>query len=222
MEAFSALRALCAGNSPVTGEFPAQRPVIHSFDVFFYLRLNKRLSKQSLGWWFETPLCSSWRHCNGVAKPLHKPALAKSNGTNMRQQALTTFNDSYVDQILKIFLSETMYVQLHDRWCAVFVSVFLGYQIFIDRNLAVLFRRKSLLVIELSDWYRYLSCKYNLPNAGAQTVHWEQHCLHDYSEDTLRNNDVVIKSKRRHFDVITSKWRRFDIITLFLRHMFGG
>ena len=47
MEAFSALLAICAGKSPVTGEFPAQRPVTRSFDIFFDLRLNKRLSKQS-------------------------------------------------------------------------------------------------------------------------------------------------------------------------------
>ena len=40
MEIFSALLALCAGNSPVTGEFPAQRPVTRSFDIFFDLRLN--------------------------------------------------------------------------------------------------------------------------------------------------------------------------------------
>ena len=40
METFSALLAICAGNSPVTGEFPAQRPVTWSFDVFFDLRLN--------------------------------------------------------------------------------------------------------------------------------------------------------------------------------------
>ena len=64
MEAFSALLACCAGNSPVTGEFPAQRPVTRSFDVFFDLRLNKRLSKQSWGWWFETLSWSFWRHCN--------------------------------------------------------------------------------------------------------------------------------------------------------------
>ena len=44
---FSALLALCAGSSAVTGEFPAQRPVTRSFNVFFDLRLNKRLSKQS-------------------------------------------------------------------------------------------------------------------------------------------------------------------------------
>ena len=64
METFSALLAIWAGNSPVPGEFPAQRPVTRSFDVFFDLRLNKRLSKQSWGWWFETPLHSLWRHCN--------------------------------------------------------------------------------------------------------------------------------------------------------------
>ena len=55
---------LCAGNSPVTGEFPAQRPVTRSFDVSFDLRLNKRLSKQSWCWWFETPSRPLWRHCN--------------------------------------------------------------------------------------------------------------------------------------------------------------
>ena len=64
METFSALLALCAGNLPVTGEFPAQRPVTRSFDVFFNLRLNKRLNKQSWGWWFETPSRSLWRYCN--------------------------------------------------------------------------------------------------------------------------------------------------------------
>ena len=51
------------GNSPVIGEFPPQKPVTQSFDVFFDLRLNK-LSKQSWGWWFETPLCPLLRHCN--------------------------------------------------------------------------------------------------------------------------------------------------------------
>ena len=79
METFSALLAFCAGNSPVTGEFPTQRPMMRSFGVFFVLSLNKRLSKQSWGWWFETPSrplwcrhcsiariiwCPLWRHCN--------------------------------------------------------------------------------------------------------------------------------------------------------------
>ena len=61
----SALLALCAGNSPVTSEFPLQRPVTLIFDVFFDLGLNKRWNKQSRGWWFETPSRSLWRHCDG-------------------------------------------------------------------------------------------------------------------------------------------------------------
>ena len=46
METFSALLALCAGNSPVAGEFPGQMSAVRSFDAFLDLRLNKRLSKQ--------------------------------------------------------------------------------------------------------------------------------------------------------------------------------
>ena len=65
METFSALLALCVGNSPVTGEFPVQRPVTRSFGVVFDLRLNKRLSKQSWGWWFEKQSRPWWRHRNG-------------------------------------------------------------------------------------------------------------------------------------------------------------
>ena len=64
METFSALLALCAGNSPVPGEFPTQRPVTRSFDVYFDLHSNKRLGKQSWGWWFETLSWSLWRHRN--------------------------------------------------------------------------------------------------------------------------------------------------------------
>ena len=60
-ETFSALLALCAGNSSVTGEFLSQRPMKRSFDVFFDLRLSKRLSKQSRLRWFEPPSRSLWR-----------------------------------------------------------------------------------------------------------------------------------------------------------------
>ena len=66
METFSALLAICAGNSPVPGEFTAQRPVTRSFDIFFDLRPNKRLSKQWWGWWFETLSRPLWRHGNAI------------------------------------------------------------------------------------------------------------------------------------------------------------
>ena len=60
---------------PLCGEFTGHRwilrvtgtkPVTRSFDVFFDLRMNKRLSKQSWGWWFETPSRPLWRHCNAL------------------------------------------------------------------------------------------------------------------------------------------------------------
>ena len=64
MEAFSAWLTPCAGNSPAPVNSPHKGPVTRSFDVFFNLRLNKRLSKQPWGWWFQTPSWSLWRHCN--------------------------------------------------------------------------------------------------------------------------------------------------------------
>ena len=69
METFSALLSLCEGNSLVTGGFPSQRPVTRSFDVFYYLRLNKRLSKQSTRRWYEAPSRSLWRHSNVIGLP---------------------------------------------------------------------------------------------------------------------------------------------------------
>ena len=75
MESFSASLALCAGSSPVTGEFPSQGPATQSFDVLFGLRVNKRLNKQSWSWWLVTPLRSLRRHCNELwtALPAYAP-----------------------------------------------------------------------------------------------------------------------------------------------------
>ena len=55
---------LFAWNSPVTDEFPSQRPVTPSFDVLFDLGPKKRLSKQWRGWWFETPSSPLWLYRN--------------------------------------------------------------------------------------------------------------------------------------------------------------
>ena len=93
METVSALLAICAGNSPVTGEFPAQRPVTWSFDVFFDLRPNKRLSKQSWGWWFEAPFRPLWRHRN------------VSWDIELDNKALSQYKDRlsrYMDRIIKL------------------------------------------------------------------------------------------------------------------------
>ena len=66
------------------GEIPAQRPVARGFD-FFYLRLNKRLSKQPWGWWFETPSWSLWRQCNelGGSRHPHVPGRLMASKPNI-------------------------------------------------------------------------------------------------------------------------------------------
>ena len=60
METFSASLVICEGNPPVTGGIPSR-----GADVFFDVCPDKRLSKQTRCWWFETTKCSLWRHCNG-------------------------------------------------------------------------------------------------------------------------------------------------------------
>ena len=88
IETFSVLLAICAGNSPVIGEFPAQRPVTRSFDIFFDLRLNKRLSKQCWGWWFETPSRPLWRNCNCEA-------ISTQRARNADTVSIPNHNSSY-------------------------------------------------------------------------------------------------------------------------------
>ena len=90
METFSALLAICAGNSPASGEFPAQRPVTRSFDVFFDLCLNKRLRKQSWGWWFETLSSPLRRHCNEQPHDQQKLIMAYPTGTRRNDNVIMT------------------------------------------------------------------------------------------------------------------------------------
>ena len=82
MDTFSALLAICAGTSSVTDELPAQRPATRSFDVFFDMHLNKRLSKQWWGWWFETPSRPLWRHHNEFIHTRHVRVIPKDLALN--------------------------------------------------------------------------------------------------------------------------------------------
>ena len=101
METFSALLAICAGNSPVTGEFPTQRPVTRTFDVFFDLHLDKQLSKQWEGWWFETPLHPLWRHCNASLMFCYE--LRIRTGINYHHNSITPLSSElFLDHSLKI------------------------------------------------------------------------------------------------------------------------
>ena len=113
METFAVLLAICAGNSPVSGEFPAQRPVTQSFDVFFDLRLNERLSKQSLGWWFETPSHPLWRQNNDTFSTnqnfdSQRCPISHLNTLRPRQNCR-----HFTDDIFKcIFLNENVWISL--------------------------------------------------------------------------------------------------------------
>ena len=103
METFSALLALCAGNSPVAGEFPSQRPVPRSFDVFFEMCLNKWLWKQSRRRWFETPWRSLWPHCNGMGLTLYWALIVKQYNVNAHYcHATLTLQWRYHSEICRL------------------------------------------------------------------------------------------------------------------------
>ena len=103
METFSVLLAIYAGNSPVNGEFPAQRPVTRSFCVFFDLRLKTRLSEQSWGWWFETLPLQLWRHCN----------VRKSYKRSLRSERRFFKIPKF---LIKIWFMETLNIYVHIKY----------------------------------------------------------------------------------------------------------
>ena len=115
MEIFSALLALCEGNPLVIDGFPSQRPVTRSFDVFFDLHLNIRLSKQSKCRWFETPLCSLWRHCNG-----HRNGNVISNDEiSVTDCARVGQNDNFQGAALEVVVltnSAASFMKNSSRW----------------------------------------------------------------------------------------------------------
>ena len=100
MEKFSGLLALCAGNPLFSGEFPAQRPVTRSFDVFFDLHLIKWLSKHSPAWWFETLSSPLWRHCNDFCPCPWEISKQHHYNTNCQSRAFQTSRDLTIRRII--------------------------------------------------------------------------------------------------------------------------
>ena len=91
---------------PLCGEFTSHwwillRPVTRSFD-FSLIRAWINLSKQSWGWWFETPSRSLWRHCNDQMMPRHICSMRKSDYIGM---IFTRF----------VFITNTKLSNLHYR-----------------------------------------------------------------------------------------------------------
>ena len=92
-----------SGEISGSDEFLAQRPLTRSFDVFF--DLNKRLSKQPWGWWFETPSWSLWRQCNDEKWHVFGEKAFDSNAP------LTKFEDYVPDLVINAVPSDGL-VQL--------------------------------------------------------------------------------------------------------------
>ena len=114
MDTFSALLAICEGNSPFPGEFPAQRPVTRIFDVLFDLRPNKQLSKQWWGWWFQTPSCSLWRHRNAMCAVNHSEYHNALESTPNRCRSNKYASDQY--QIDNKFVGVFVTLGIALRW----------------------------------------------------------------------------------------------------------
>ena len=122
METLSALLAICAGNSPITGKFPAQRPVTRSFNVYFDLRPNKRLSKQSRSWWFETQWCPLWRHCNVKAnRKQHITRLAMNKV--MWSSMMSSQNFANVENFWQLYLRVTQYSLFTTSYKSFYTSI---------------------------------------------------------------------------------------------------
>ena len=124
METFSALQAICAGNSPASGEFPAQRLVTGSFDIFFDLCLNKWLRKQSLGWCLKMPSHPLWHHCNGHST--HFPS-GYLESTPIRlsialESCVTSYNQATGQNLDLVFFKEA--TQHMARLTRVMVSIY--------------------------------------------------------------------------------------------------
>ena len=118
---------------------PAQRPLTRSFDVFFDPRLNKRLSKQSWGWWFKTLSRPLWRHCYDMAWCYHRWLFRrwmtmKHQGQGLMASIVTKVTISYqMKQLrLQIFhlchwligLSSQLWLQMLFRFACLYLTKF--------------------------------------------------------------------------------------------------
>ena len=103
------------------GIFPTQRPVTQSFDVFFDLHLNIRLSKQSWNWWFRTQSRLLWRHCNGITVFLmdtsQRPATCPGSAILLRIVSLDSKRVKWCANIIKTYISQIDSWWFHAQLC---------------------------------------------------------------------------------------------------------
>ena len=154
METFPVLLVLCEGNSPVTGEFTAQRLVTWTFGVFFDLRLNKQSSKQWWGWWVETPSRPLWRQCNDINLPirsqykekcyLYNENLYTAIAISFLLRRSTVF---FTGSTIRFYTIDYMILQCHwndpAEYCWIY---FLNYEITIEITVEPKQNRKNISV----------------------------------------------------------------------------
>ena len=154
METFSGLLALYAGNSPVTGKFPSQRPVTWSFDVFFDLRLNKRLSKQSRRWWFEMPWCSLGCHCNAYLSNGVGPSVGSHTTVFKLVLAINQFEWS---MILTQSITVSHEISLAIQWPMKSHEIFWDFEIWYTRCSWSQAKNDASLCQDKQDWWSIAS-----------------------------------------------------------------
>ena len=101
-----------------------QRPVTRSFDIYFDLRPNKRLSKQRWGWWSETPSSPLWRHCNDSRSTEIYSTHAIDSFTDAGALAAgreLTLDHNTLPKQLYIFEHNTQYVLIHTPYTRIMV-----------------------------------------------------------------------------------------------------
>ena len=128
METFSALLAFCEWN-PITGHrwITLTKPVKRTFDVFFDVHLNNWLSKQSRRRWFETPLRSLWRHCNGAQRIDYRLPLLAADLDESLRGAIFTLPVQREHYWSPVYPSCTLY---HVSW----IKLWCFYELWLNNN----------------------------------------------------------------------------------------
>ena len=159
METFSALLAILCEEFIGLRWIPRTKASDAELWYFFDQRLNKRLSKQSWGWWFETLSCPLWHHCNEI---VHKcralssdnhPALTRICVTSSGLDEWILIHRDYKKQTRKIHghISKCCSLVAHDlvnylhnfdkKYPQITTMTIFGYSIWVQSVIMFYFRR---------------------------------------------------------------------------------
>ena len=144
---------------------PAQRPVTRTFDVFFDLRLNKRLSKRSWAWSFETPSCSLWRHCN-VSGDTNIPRAIRNQlehqvKTEGRKMIILTFNSQKDTPNIKLTCDLWVFI-MSNMWNTYYPNHHHIAIIEIITFVMIFVIRVVIIIITIIKYHDYISCYQSL------------------------------------------------------------